>query len=152
MELHSFFFIFPFWTSLPIVVLSSKIDCPCELKRDIVSCQEQTIDSMPLDFQYKCPDLMKESSSIRGFDLQSQTMTEVLPHAFDAFNNLIAIILSFNKIQEVHNGAFDGLDSLTSLSLSHNNISTVPNGVFDKLISLHHLDLSHNPIENFTTK
>ena len=146
------FSIIAFWTVLPSVIMSSQIDCPCELKRDFVSCQEHTIDSMPLDFQHKCPDLMEKSSSIRGFDLKSQTMTEVLPYAFNEFNNLVAIVLSFNQIQEVHDGAFDGLNYLTSLSLSHNNISKVPNGVFDKLISLHQLDLSYNPIENFTTK
>ena len=52
-----------------------------------------------MDFRHKCPDLMKKSSSIRGFDLQSQTMTEVLANAFDAFNNLVAIILYYTIFQ-----------------------------------------------------
>lgn len=151
MELNSFFSLFVLWILLPISK-ASLVDCPCKLENDIVSCEEQTIGIMPLDFEFKCPELMKESKSILGFELQGQTMTEVLPQAFNEFTNLIAITLSFNQIQEVHPGAFDGLDSLTSLSLSHNNISEVPNGVFDTLIRLHHLDLSYNPIENFTTK
>ena len=151
MEWKKFFSLFVLWRLLPIS-LASLADCPCKLENDIVSCEEQTIGVMPLDFEFKCPELMKESNSILGFELQGQTMTEVLPQAFTEFTNLIAITLSFNQIQEVHPGAFDGLDSLASLSLSHNNISEVPNGVFDNLIRLHHLDLSYNPIENFTTK
>ena len=79
MELRNSFSIIAFWTFLSFDLTSSQNDCPCELKRDFVTCQQQTIGSMPLDFERKCPDLMKESSSIRGFDLQRQTMREVLP-------------------------------------------------------------------------
>ena len=124
--------------------------CPCEISYGLVTCESGEISNFPDDFSINCPDI--DPLEIKGFDLQGQLITEIVPHAFSSFPNLVSLAVGFNGIKEIHQDSFYGLGHLTGLYLQNNSISYIEDGAFDQLVSLKELDMSSNPLTSYTTR
>lgn len=126
-------------------------ECPCRFSEDnIVVCERNAISVFPDDFLDKCPELA--STDLQAFDLQGQRISYLGPDSFKDFPNLVSLLISFNKIQEVDKDAFRNLVYLDTLSLQYNSIEKLPTGLFDGLISLKSLDVRNNPTSDYVTE
>ncbi|KAK5650601.1 hypothetical protein RI129_001630 [Pyrocoelia pectoralis] len=78
-------------------------------------------------------------------DLRRNQITGIEKNAFDGATKISELLLSENKLLEIHNKMFFGLHNLKVLSLNNNLITCVMPGSFDHLTSLHTLNLVQNP-------
>lgn len=77
-------------------------------------------------------------------DLRRNQITGIEKNAFEGAIMVSDLLLSENKLLEIHNKMFFGLHNLKLLSLSNNHITCVMPGSFDHLTSLHTLYVTIN--------
>ncbi|KAJ8984694.1 hypothetical protein NQ317_004953, partial [Molorchus minor] len=78
-------------------------------------------------------------------DMRRNQITGIEENSFEGASRISELLLSENKLLEIHNKMFLGLHNLKVLSLNNNQITCVMPGSFDFLQSLHTLNLVQNP-------
>ncbi|XP_037915556.1 protein slit isoform X1 [Hermetia illucens] len=138
------------------------IECPaaCHCDRTTVDCSARGLKEIPRDIPLYTTELLLNDNELGRIksdglfgrlpnliklDLRRNHITGIEPNAFEGASKIQDLLLSENKIQEVHNKMFLGLHHLKSLSLYDNSISCVMPGSFDFLTVLHTLNLAANP-------
>ncbi|CAG2225915.1 unnamed protein product [Mytilus edulis] len=102
----------------------------------VANCENQGLTSVPRNLSRDIQEL-----------ILSQNLIDILKNnSFINYTNMERLILSKNKIYEIHEDAFAGLNSLKVLKVNDNliNITILPEGVFKHLSNLVALDISRN--------
>ncbi|XP_071174736.1 toll-like receptor 2 [Mytilus edulis] len=102
----------------------------------VANCEHQGLTSVPRNL----------SRDIQELILSNNLINILKNNSFIKYSNMERLILSKNKIYEIHEDAFVGLNSLTVLKVNDNliNITILPEGVFRHLSNLIALDISKN--------
>ncbi|XP_044761179.1 protein slit isoform X1 [Coccinella septempunctata] len=136
--------------------------CPagCTCDGTIVDCSARSLKEIPRDIPLYTTVLMLQDNELTKIksdglfgrlpnliklDLRRNQITGIEENSFEGASKISELILSDNKLLEIHNKMFLGLHNLKLLSLNNNHITCVMPGSFDHLASLHTLNLVQNP-------
>ncbi|XP_060527309.1 protein slit isoform X2 [Cylas formicarius] len=137
-------------------------DCPagCSCDGTVVDCSGRGLKEIPRDVPLYTTELLLHNNELGRIksdglfgrlpnlvklDLRRNQITGIEENSFEAASKISELLLSENKLIEVHNKMFLGLHNLKLLSLNNNHITCVMPGSFDHLRSLHTLNLVQNP-------
>ncbi|CAO1438147.1 unnamed protein product, partial [Diamesa tonsa] len=138
------------------------VECPsvCHCERATVDCSGRGLKEIPRDIPLYTKELLLNDNELGRIksdglfgrlpnlvklDLRRNQITGIEPQAFDGASKIQEMLISENKMTEVHNKMFLGLHNLKTLSLYDNMISCVMPGSFEHLTSLVQLNLASNP-------
>lgn len=110
--------------------------CRCEGK--IVYCESGIFQGVPDNITAGC----------QGLSLRYNNLLGLLPYQFAHLNQLVWLYLDHNSIQAVDALAFRGVRRLKELILSSNKISQLHNSTFSAVPNLRNLDLSYNQLQS----
>lgn len=110
--------------------------CRCEGK--IVYCESGVFQGVPDNITAGC----------QGLSLRYNNLLVLLPYQFAHLNQLVWLYLDHNSIQAVDALAFRGVRRLKELILSSNKISQLHNSTFSAVPNLRNLDLSYNQLQS----
>ncbi|XP_031437120.2 leucine-rich repeat and fibronectin type-III domain-containing protein 5-like [Clupea harengus] len=80
--------------------------------------------------------------------LSRNTISAIVPHAFNDLENLRALHLDSNRITRITNDTFSGMSKLHHLILNNNQLTFIHLEAFNDLQALEELDLSYNNLES----
>ncbi|XP_061119505.1 leucine-rich repeat transmembrane neuronal protein 4-like [Conger conger] len=109
--------------------------CRCEGK--MAYCESGTFRDIPDNISTGC----------QGLSLRYNDLLDLLPYQFAHLNQLIWLYLDHNFISSVDAQAFRGIRRLKELILSSNRITQLHNTTFHPLPNLRNLDLSYNKLQ-----
>nr|XP_022908749.1 protein slit [Onthophagus taurus] len=136
--------------------------CPsgCTCDGTTVNCSGRNLKEIPRDIPLYTTELLlndNELGKIKSdglfgrlpnlikLDLRRNQIIGIEENSFEGASYISELLLSENKLLEIHNKMFLGLHNLKILSLNNNKITCVMPGSFDHLTSLHTLNLAQNP-------
>lgn len=93
-----------------------------------------------------CRGSVKNSRTIRVFNLQANAVVTLESGAFENVPNLYEINLSLNGIEVVPEGVFNFLN-VRSIFLNNNSIALIERGAFDNMTHLTYLQLEYNRLK-----
>ncbi|XP_064164759.1 leucine-rich repeat transmembrane neuronal protein 4-like [Anguilla rostrata] len=109
--------------------------CRCEGK--MAYCESGTFRDIPDNISTGC----------QGLSLRYNDLLDLLPYQFAHLNQLIWLYLDHNYISGVDAQAFRGIRRLKELILSSNRITQLHNTTFHPVPNLRNLDLSYNKLQ-----
>ncbi|XP_066141931.1 protein slit isoform X1 [Euwallacea fornicatus] len=138
------------------------VECPtdCSCDGSTVDCSGRNLKEIPRDIPLHTTELLLNDNALGRIksdglfgrlpnlvklDLRRNLITGIEENAFEGASKISDLLISENKLMEIHNKMFLGLHSLKVLSLNNNQITCVMPGSFDPLQSLHTLNLIQNP-------
>ncbi|XP_057665439.1 protein slit isoform X2 [Diorhabda carinulata] len=136
--------------------------CPsgCSCDGTVVDCSGRELKEIPRDIPLYTTELLLHDNDLGRIksdglfgtlpnliklDLRRNQITGIEENSFEGASKISELLLSENKLLEIHNKMFLGLHNLKVLSLNNNQITCVMPGSFDFLQSLHTLNLVQNP-------
>ncbi|XP_044259557.1 protein slit isoform X2 [Tribolium madens] len=136
--------------------------CPsgCTCDGTVVDCSGKGLKEIPRDIPVYTTELLLHDNELGRIksdglfgrlpnlirlDLRRNQITGIEENSFEGASRIYELLLSENKLLEIHNKMFLGLHNLKVLSLNNNQITCVMPGSFDHLTSLHTLNLMQNP-------
>lgn len=136
--------------------------CPsgCACEGTIVDCSGRGFKEIPRDIPLYTTELLLHDNdlgriasdglfgrlpNLLKLDLRRNQISGIEANSFEGAAKINELLLSDNKLLEIHNKMFMGLHGLKILSLNNNHITCVMPGSFDFLTGLHTLNLVQNP-------
>lgn len=133
-----------------------ELECPaqCHCDRTTVDCSGRGLKEIPRDIPLYTTELLLNNNELERIpsdglfgrlpnlvklDLHRNFIARIEQNAFEGASKITELLLSGNKISEIHNKMFLGLHALKTLSLYDNMISCVMPGSFDYLMALSNL-------------
>lgn len=110
-----------------------------ELIEDLKAANQQVF-YLPLNFYKIFPNL-------RTISFYKCEITEIGPEPLKQLSKLISLILSNNRIANIHQDSLRGLSSLETLDLSFNNLNFIQPTTFDDLPKLTVLKINNNQLQ-----
>ncbi|XP_018589985.1 leucine rich repeat transmembrane neuronal 4 like 1 isoform X2 [Scleropages formosus] len=111
------------------------LSCRCEGK--IVYCESAALQDVPGNISVGC----------QGLSLRYNSLQALLPYQFAHLSQLLWLYLDHNNIDSVDGRAFQGVRRLKELILSSNKIMQLHNDTFHAVPNLRNLDLSYNQLQ-----
>ncbi|XP_036384864.1 leucine-rich repeat transmembrane neuronal protein 4-like [Megalops cyprinoides] len=122
-----------------VLLCQGERTCPerCRCEGKMAYCESGSFQDVPENISAGC----------QGLSLRYNDLLELLPYQFAHLNQLIWLYLDHNSISVVDAQAFRGIRRLKELILSSNKITQLHNATFHAVPNLRNLDLSYNKLQ-----
>ncbi|KAG7476360.1 hypothetical protein MATL_G00082080 [Megalops atlanticus] len=122
-----------------VLLCQGERTCPerCRCEGKMAYCESGSFQDVPENISAGC----------QGLSLRYNDLLELLPYQFAHLNQLIWLYLDHNSIGVVDAQAFRGIRRLKELILSSNKVTQLHNATFHAVPNLRNLDLSYNQLQ-----